>query len=359
MQTLEENFRYLYESGFSGKDIDRAVVVIAHLFIKEKPFITCIVYTEDCLCCMCSCADHIISTRNGERGGFIVAAIYSDTSNFPLPRLYLLNPKDSFELRLLCCSLEKKGYIVKDASFGEMREYFPSRRLSGIIDEYNRKRWNNLPLDFKKIVAGRGLFVSVDKFTIINTDGCLCCDSNKGSAVTSSVGGSVLMCVLFRLCDECLSGAMVSGSSLLKYISNHFGADFKLDCSDYTFSDVADALAEVLVSEMDCKDVERKDGFFEIHATRRSSGYKLIFRLNSPSNYAYIILDEERKEVGRFDSATHHEVDGGPHHLHYHQDKKCYAKVVFPSWFIGCPLFDMKGFKAFLELNENKSRNMR
>lgn len=86
----------------------------------------------------------------------------------------------------------------------------------------------------------------------------------------------------------------------------------------------------------------------------RKSQFKLIVRLNSLSNYAYVIKNPKGKEVARFDSADHHHVSYGPDHLHPNLPKN---KSVQPSFTTGTPMIDVNRILDVLETKEREFTN--
>ena len=83
---------------------------------------------------------------------------------------------------------------------------------------------------------------------------------------------------------------------------------------------------------------------------RRPSGLKGIFRLDSPTNYAYMLFSPEGEEIARIDSANHHNVNYGPDHTHLDPASK--KGGVESSFTTGSPLVDTKKILDVIQLKE-------
>ena len=72
----------------------------------------------------------------------------------------------------------------------------------------------------------------------------------------------------------------------------------------------------------------------------RSSGIKIILRIDAMDNYGYMFFDSKGKQIARVDSANHHVLNYGPDHLH--PDVLHDESNVVSSFTTGSPLLDAK-----------------
>jgi len=84
---------------------------------------------------------------------------------------------------------------------------------------------------------------------------------------------------------------------------------------------------------------KRKNGWYSV--LTRPSGWSWSVRLRALNDYAYMLLDSQKKERHRIDSAPDHpDVPYGPSHQHSRPNSK--KDQVSPSFTYGVPLFDVK-----------------
>ena len=76
-------------------------------------------------------------------------------------------------------------------------------------------------------------------------------------------------------------------------------------------------------------------------------------RHQSPSNYAYIIMSPEGKQLSRVDSADHHKIPYGPDHVHSDL-RKSTKNVVETSFTYGHIGLDMKLLLKLIQEAEDK-----
>ncbi|MBV9116548.1 MAG: hypothetical protein JOY63_04190, partial [Acetobacteraceae bacterium] len=79
----------------------------------------------------------------------------------------------------------------------------------------------------------------------------------------------------------------------------------------------------------------------------RSTGFKLIVKLHSDGDYAYMIQNASGTEIARVDSADHHNVPFGPDHLHRTSAED--NKDVVPSFTYGLPQMDAQIIRRILD----------
>jgi hypothetical protein len=79
----------------------------------------------------------------------------------------------------------------------------------------------------------------------------------------------------------------------------------------------------------------------------RPSGFRIIARLQSDGDYAYIIQNVNGAVIAKVDRADHHNVPYGPDHLHRSPIEN--NKDVVPSFTYGLPSLDLQIIRRVLE----------
>jgi len=105
----------------------------------------------------------------------------------------------------------------------------------------------------------------------------------------------------------------------------------------------------ILEKELECTIDKVLDN--TITAFRKVSGFKIILRLDAINDYGYMIFNDKGKQLARFDSADHYDINYGPDHLHYDLKKK---EEVISSFLSGIPEFDYKSILKVIQEYENK-----
>lgn len=352
MTDITEIFERLNDSGLSGQSLDDGIKIFAHSYINEEGVVSCKINDLDSFFGMADEANYKAVTNRGHNiEDAVFVAIYSCCEDFPFPRFYFyqIPISNSDKINKEC---EEYGLRFELMPPDEFHDKYKIKNLSQKMADFHSKRKESMPIEFKKIIEGRMLHTSLDHVMAVNTKGCLCCDTLDKVAVTSTFVTEKPISCLFWLCLDCLDKAENDGIPVFEFLNKHFGFESGFSFSDYNFQDILEDTTRLLEKDLECENISFVEEQRKIVAYRKESGFKILIRLGSPTDYAYVIFDKQNKEIGKFDSADHHIVDGGPHHLHYHVSKKKYKKVVAPSWFIGCPHFDLKGFKAFIKLRE-------
>lgn len=280
----------------------------------------------------------------GDGVEFYFTAHYLHSEDFPVGRSYFIKSANLFEI----ARLQK---IVKDEGFS-LPVVSPSR-LGALIDEDGyglrlaayRKRKEVEWQPFKGFFAGREEVGIVGGSIFLNSPGCLICGGANYAMMTSTMNSGVGLMIGFNLCPKHIAEAGGSGS-LIEYLARRFDVESPvhvqpLDPKSH-FAMILAWLPGAISATVE------KIGDRTLTLLRRSK-FKLIVRLDSLSNYAYVIKNPKDEEVARFDSADHHQVSYGPDHLHANLPEN---KSVRPSFTTGTPMIDVNAILAVLEIKE-------
>lgn len=324
--------------------------------IPNKRWQTCLVENDDQLCWMARQADAKFWTFNDSEEAIFVCA-YTDLKNYPFPRWYLITVKaDLHTLSEKIQVLIDRGFNFKFIDPERARNLYGCEgELNSVAENYLEKKANSIAPHLRRMLEGRRLFTELEHCFIISTPECLTCGEKNAEPCTSTIQAGKVSCIVFSLCKSCFEKDIKNGEvPLFEWVFRKLGSSslgFFVPCTE---DEMIPEIETLLKNQLDCYDIlyvkERKT-----MKARRKSGFELIFRLNSVDDYAYLIKDSLGKEVARFDCADHHVMEGGPHHVHFDTRTKRSAKIVSPSYFVGSPLFDLKGFKALLEGKEAES----
>ena len=162
--------------------------------------------------------------------------------------------------------------------------------------------------------------------------------------MTSSIGTNGLM-LGFHLCSSCHEKATYH-PSLLDFLAENFRIRNPFRVRPQSQQEVFDAGRHTLEKDLNCK-LEKIDPDRLQLTGSRASGVKVIFRLEGPLNYGYMIFNSEGKQVGRFDSSNDHpDLPVGPDHFHYALPDN---SKVRSSFLTGIPELDVAVIRAYIE----------
>lgn len=176
------------------------------------------------------------------------------------------------------------------------------------------------------------------------------CGEKANRMATSTVWGKSGMMIGMHLCLTHEEESQKQ-SILLNYLSNHLGGIVMFsNMRPLTTEEMLEQTCEILKVNFKCT-IMKVVG--ETVTARRQSGITVVIRHQSPSNYAYIIMTPEGKQLSRIDSADHHKIPYGPDHVH--SDLRKYTKnVVETSFTYGHIGLDMKLLLKLIQEAEDK-----
>ena len=194
-----------------------------------------------------------------------------------------------------------------------------------------------------ELAEGRLANTTVEKAMIYSRgDGCVFCGSPApGFAGTTICEGKLFL--QLPVCPTHLEAAKAA-PTVLSVLAELLHAQIDLPLlqkydhiPDEYVVPIINFIAEKLATTAS-RPEKRKNGW---HTTlARPSGWQWVLRLRALHDYAYMLLDPNKKEQHRIDSAPDHpDVPFGPSHQHDRPNSK--KERVSPSFTYGIPLFDV------------------
>ncbi|MFJ2994940.1 hypothetical protein [Pandoraea sp. NPDC087047] len=196
-----------------------------------------------------------------------------------------------------------------------------------------------------KMAEGRISNTSVEKTYIIGSgEGCLVCGKPATRYAHSTVGSNAAVMFMLQLCAQ-HQEEVQAHPSVLAFMNIVFSMG--LDLSNLVKAtsipkELIDPLAEYLRASLGATTVARDDRENGVHLTfAYPSGWQWKLRLQSFTDYAYVLMDPSGEHRAKVDSAAHHpDVPFGPDHWHVNATKKVKRDTILPSFTYGLPLFD-------------------
>ncbi|UDL05988.1 hypothetical protein J2887_04270 [Marinobacter sp. CA1] len=204
----------------------------------------------------------------------------------------------------------------------------------------HRLEVNSVPTEFAE---GRLSNTTVDKAMLVTKgSGCAVCGKSAGSRATTTLSELSTVMLSISLCDIHQIEAR-EHPCVLKFFGTLFFLDLdipdliKLDhIPDGLIVPMANVIASNLEAEFD-EPQKRKRGW-NIRFSMQD-GWSWLLRLNTLTDYAYMLFNPSNKQVHRIDSADDHpDVAFGPDHQHFNPKTK--RESIEPSFSYGIPLFD-------------------
>ncbi|MBU6955450.1 hypothetical protein [Hahella sp. HN01] len=173
-------------------------------------------------------------------------------------------------------------------------------------------------------------------------NGCAVCGASAGHHATTTLSQFRTVMLSISLCGPHKLEA-TEYPCILKFFGTLFLLNIdipdliKLDhIPDEFISPISDIIASKLNANFN-KPVKRNRGW-EIRFTMQD-GWSWLLRLNTLTDYAYMLFTPSTKQVHRIDSANDHpEVPFGPDHQHFYPKSK--RESIEPSFSYGIPLLD-------------------
>ncbi|MGY1449740.1 toxin-antitoxin system TumE family protein [Pseudomonas chlororaphis] len=219
-----------------------------------------------------------------------------------------------------------------------------------IFDSWYKDKQQVMDLPVE-LVSGRLKNTGVEKaFIFAKGNGCVVC-GEKASCFAATTVGRDLVAVMIQLpvCSEHLADAK-SHPSAFSFLASLFNLSW-----DWPAVQRLEAIPDELIPVIHSLAAEELGG--EVTpATKRENGWQLrvslpsgwywLLRINSLSDYAYMLFEPgQKKHCYRADSAPHHpEIPFFPMHEHSRPDKA--KDEVSPSFLYGHPLLDIKRLKS-------------
>ena len=337
---------FLYLKGFSGSEIDKAVQCFRNIS-TSKPFFSIELESINVLSHMMKHSDH--PHVYGENSIFYFNAFYNANKNFPIPRIYYIKEANIFKMRNIYEAIGKEPKDMPVYHHQNFCNLF-AKDYENIIREFNDS-FNKKDHVFNQMFDSRRLATNVEEGMRFFSDKCILCGSEDIGFSTTTIDDREAFLFGITLCNSCGQEALKSGN--LNYISEKLNFPIRFRTKDLTKKEILDKGKSVMESELECEIIKIVSDKREIHG-RRKSGFKIIFRLESSTDYAYMVNDPKNVEVARFDSADHHSgrIPFGPDHFHPEPNKK--NVFVESSFLYGLPSIDIKSLIKIIEKKEKE-----
>lgn len=236
-------------------------------------------------------------------------------------------------------------------SFGDWKGICSEIDLFNILNKSENKiifeRWKEHQLKINKIPTefadGRIQNTIVDKaFIVTKGNGCAVCGDVAQHFAQTTLSEARAVMLSISLCEKHQQEAedhpcVLSFFGTLFYLKIEVPDLVKLDhIPDELIEPIADIIASYLSALFE-RPEKRKNGWRVKFIM--DDGWSWLLRLNSLTDYAYMLSNRSGKQLHRIDSANHHpEVPFGPDHQHFYPKSR--KEAIEPSFTYGIPLFD-------------------
>ncbi|MCR6632605.1 MAG: hypothetical protein NVV74_22595 [Magnetospirillum sp.] len=200
--------------------------------------------------------------------------------------------------------------------------------------------------EFNGLFDGRLESSFVERGIILSSVGCIICGNDAGLAI-STIGYEEALMIGFYLCPSHLGEARAKSETFIHYIFDALGATFPINTLPPPPDFLVVAARHVLINQFACH-IEKHTNCTITGIC--PSGFKIIMRVNSVDDYAYMIFSPDGAQIARIDCAEHHDIPYGPDHMHIAPEVD--NKNVVPSFTYGIPLADIKAIRRILDDNK-------
>jgi hypothetical protein len=281
-------------------------------------------------------ANELFWLKNESRGW----AVFYPNQDCGYTRIYRYKPSKDHDIRR-----------DKPWGIGTWRHIQSEVSLLDILNsvEYSEifKNWkahqlevNTVPTEF---ADGRISNTVVDKAMLVTKgNGCAVCGAAAGHHATTTLSEYSTVMLSISLCETHRLEAS-EHPCILKF----FGTLFFLNIDipgliklDHIPDDLVTPLADIIASNLNAqfdRPMKRKRGWHI--RLEMEDGWSWLLRLNTLTDYAYMLFNSSGKQVHRIDSADDHpDVPFGPDHQHFNPKTK--RESIEPSFSYGVPLLD-------------------
>lgn len=328
----------------NGKIADTNAKVMLSAVIKEnRPFNVVELDNKEQLLLMMKDADfpHLY----GEGGVFYFSAFYYHDDRHPLGRNYFIREKDLLGIARIHDFFKYSGLDLPIVAPDQLAK---KARLNGFekrIAEF-KERQDKEMRHFRELFEGRSKSTTVSQSMFLNSPGCLVCGCDEYLLMSSTLSANTGFMIGFNLCKKHEEIAQQE-NSLIEYLIKLLGGSPNIQALPMSTSLHRDMTLALLPKALESRVEKLTEDTITL---RRNSGIKGIFRISSPTNYAYTIIGPNDEHLARIDSADHHDVNFGPDHIH--PDLKRKKPAIEPSFTTGNPLIDIKKILAVIQQKE-------
>lgn len=348
---ISDIMQICFSNGLDGKKTDKCVQTVAINLLKEELPVTAIeMKSQEGFLRMLKGADAPHMFIDG--GTVHFNALYSVTKGYPAPRIYFVRARLFDDISRIGMYLEMHGIklpLVNSERFGQLIE---EKEYRGRYQSW-RDQWEAKTSNFKGLLDGRIENTAIDKGIWLESGGCLICGEKTDLMSTASVIGGAGLMIGLKLCQKHTNEAR-DDATLLEYVAKKSGIPppFFGNVKIVRHTNETLAMSIEAVKEELCCDIEKVEDK-TITAVRRS-GFRIICRQDSVTDYAYNIQDPKKTPIARIDSADHHLVPYGPDHIHRDlkkskKNRKSKGVQVESSFTYGFAVADLKVIKRLVE----------
>lgn len=273
-------------------------------------------------------------------------AVYLPNQDCGYTRIYRYKP-----------SIDNDVRRVVPWEFGSWKQIQSEEVLLSILDSVENTvlfdNWKNHQLSVYKtpteFAEGRLANTTVGKVMLVaKGNGCAVCGDFADHHATTSIGGESTVMLSISLCETHRNDSMKHPCVL-----TFFGTLFylKLEIPNIVKSDripdelvrsICEVIASKLSADYECP--EKREGGWHVRFVM-NDGWSWLLRLNTLTDYAYMLFDSSKKQRHRIDSAADHpDVPFGPDHQHFNPKTK--REKIESSFSYGMPIFDFPLLKS-------------
>ncbi|QZN90546.1 hypothetical protein [Idiomarina abyssalis] len=287
----------------------------------------------------------------GEAGTFYFCAYYAHNSRYPVGRNYFIRETSLARIGRMHSYFKSKGLPLPIIPPSELNEKIEIKEYQSRVRDFKLQQAKETKA-FRGLFEGRSRSLGIGKSIFLNSPGCLVCGNSKYQMMTSTVSSGNGLILGFNLCSE---HAAIANSelSLLEYLAKLGKQPSPFQFVPLQADEHFELVLDWLPKELNCKIEKISDSTVTL---LRPSGFKIIFRLDSLTNYAYMVFNPGGRQVARVDSANHHDIDYGPDHLHLNMTKK--DRTVESSFTTGSPLVDTEKILQIIKQKEAESSKL-
>lgn len=281
-------------------------------------------------------ADELFWLNNEGRGW----AVFYPSQDCGYTRIYRFKPSKEHDLRRnkpwdigSWRSVQSEASLLDILNTVEYREIFKNWKT-------HQLKVNSVPTEFSE---GRLSNTVVSKTILVTKgNGCAVCGASAGHHATTTLSEYSTVMLSMSLCEVHQLEA-----SEHPYILKFFGSLFFLNIDipdliklDHIPDNLIVPLTEIISSKLNAQidQPEKRERGWHIRF-KMQDGWSWLLRLNTLTDYAYMLFNPANRQVHRIDSADDHpNVQFGPDHQHFNPKTK--RESIEPSFSYGIPLLD-------------------
>lgn len=338
--SIDNNYTAIKDSEVTGKVIDSYICVMSLNMLdipKRKEHILELVtnkmsYWERLIIE----ANELFWLKNEGRGW----AVFFPNQDCGYTRIYRFKPSKVHDIRREApWELGSWKEISSETSFLNILD---SIEYSAIFNHWkdHKVKINSIPTEFAE---GRLSNTTVDKAIIVTKgNGCAVCGKHSNHRATTTLSKYSTVMLNISLCEEHREEAsehpcILTFFGSLFFLNLEIPDLIKLDhIPDELINPISDIIASNLNAQFEAP--EKRNRGWHVRF-KMQDDWVWLLRLNTLTDYAYMLFNPSNKQVHRIDSADDHpDVPFGPDHQHFNPKTK--RESIQPSFSYGIPIFD-------------------